>query len=188
MPTKKQGAYVIKDVKAVRLLGSPLRQAMLDWIAASGPATVAELSEHLRRPADRLYYHVRLLERAGLLVVVESDETSPRAESRFDVPGRPMLLAYEPQNRRAVKAAVAALLRSARADFNSAVVDPAVAVDGAARELWAGRMEALLTPDDVEALNAAIGKILTLMGRTRRRTANAKVYQLTWLLAPVTRD
>ena len=188
MPTKKQPGYVIRDVKAIRLLGSPLRQAMIDWIAASGPATVAELSEHLRRPADRLYYHVRLLERAGLLVDVGSNGTGSRAESRFDVPGRPLLLAYEPQNRRAVKGAVAALLRSARADFDTAVVDRAVRVDGEARELWAGRMEARLTPDDIESLNAALGKIHTLMARSRPQSPDAKVYQFTWVLAPVTRD
>jgi hypothetical protein len=63
-----RGAYVIRDARAVRLLASPLRQAMLDHIAAEGAATVAALSERLKRPADRLYYHVRLRQRAGRLI------------------------------------------------------------------------------------------------------------------------
>jgi hypothetical protein len=187
MRTKKQQPHVIRDVKAIRLLGSPLRQAILDWIAASGAATVAELSEHLRRPADRLYYHVRLLERAGLLVGHESAAPSGRAEMRFDVPGRPMLLQYEPSNRRAVKTVIAGVLRSARSDFNTSLADSAVRVDGPARELWAGRIEALLTPDDVERLNAAIGQVFAALGQSSSRATDAKVYQFTWVMSPVTR-
>jgi DNA-binding transcriptional ArsR family regulator len=189
MPAKKRDEYVIREVKAIRLLGSPLRQAMLDWISANGAATVAELSEHLRRPADRLYYHVRLLERAGLLVAESAEAASGRAEARFDVPARRMLLEYQPSaaNRRAVKAVIASILRSARADFDKAIADPAVRVDGPARELWSGRIEATLTSDDIETLNTALERILALMGRSRARTSAAKAYQFTWVVSPVSR-
>jgi len=159
---------------------------MLDWIAASGPATVAELSEHLRRPADRLYYHVRLLERAGLLVG-ELDSARGRSEMRFDVPGRPLLMEYQPSNRRAVKRVIAGVLRSARADFDRAIADPAVRANGPVRELWAGRIEAILTAEDVTLLNAALEKLFAVMGQSRPRTGDANAYQFTWVVSPVTR-
>jgi hypothetical protein len=137
-----------------------------------------------------LYYHVRLLERAGLLLAEPVDAASGRTESRFDVPARRMLLEYQPTaaNRRAVKAVIAGVLRSARADFDKAIADPSVRVDGPARELWSGRIEATLTRDDVETLNAAIEKILAVMGRSRSHSSAANAYQFTWVVSPVRRD
>lgn len=190
MPAARGRQYVIRDVKAVRLLGSPLRQALLDWIAARGPATVAELSDHLGKPADRLYYHVRLLERAGLLVAEETQATNGRSEARFDVPGRPLVLEYQPaspSNRRAVRRVIAGVLRSARSDFDHAIADADVRVDGPSRELWAGRMEALLTPDDLETVNDLLKKIFRLMQESSAPAPDAKPYQLSWVLSPVTR-
>ena len=190
MPTTRGRQYIIRDVKAIRLLGSPLRQALLDWIAARGPATVAELSDHLGKPADRLYYHVRLLERAGLLVAEAAHGANGRNEARFDVPGRPLVLEYQPSalaNRRAVRRVIAGVLRSARAEFDLAIADADVRVDGPSRELWAGRMEALLTPADVETVNDLLKKIFRLMQDSSAPAPNAKPYQLSWVLSPVTR-
>src|SRR5687768_3557845 len=89
---RKPKPYLIRDARAIKLLASPLRQAMLDTIVSHGAASVAELSRQLRRPADRLYYHVKLMQRAGLLL---SSGHGDAGEERFDVPGRPMMLEYD---------------------------------------------------------------------------------------------
>src|SRR5262245_7878876 len=96
MSTARTRSYQIRDVRAIRALSSPLRQSILDLVVGRGPLSVADLAKELSRPADRLYYHVRVLQRAGLLLARPDVAGSGRAETRFDVPGRPMLLKYTP--------------------------------------------------------------------------------------------
>ena len=182
-----RGGYVIRDARAVRLLASPLRQAMLDFIVADGAATVAELSERLKRPADRLYYHVRLMQRAGLLLGQTPNGTG-RIEERFDVPGRPMMLEYDRSTtakRRAVTHVISAALRTARGDFASALASDDTSTSGPRRELWAGRVEASLSPEEVKTFNAELQKLMSRF-RTEPGRDNPvrKSYQFTWAFSP----
>ena len=187
--------YYIRDAKAIRLLASPLRQAMIDWIVPGGPATVAQLSERLNRPADRLYYHIRLLVRAGLLV--EHGATGDRVEALYDVPGRPMVLDYGNNGgtqRRAVGRVVDALMRSAQRDFRRSLSDASLQVAGPRRELWSGRAEGLLSPADLAEVNKHLTAAVMVLHRAkkaavlrpaaRRFASSTKRYQLTWSLSP----
>lgn len=56
-----------------RALADPLRIRLLDalWVA---PRSARELAEWVGVPADRLYYHLKQLQRAGLVEVVEYRE------------------------------------------------------------------------------------------------------------------
>jgi DNA-binding transcriptional ArsR family regulator len=68
---------VIDDVAALKALADPLRRQMLGLLEE--PRTVKDLAASLGRKPDRLYYHLRQLERHGLVRVV--DERA--AERRF---------------------------------------------------------------------------------------------------------
>lgn len=185
---RRRQPFVIRDAHAISLLASPIRQAILDCISASGPASIAGLSRQLRRPADRLYYHVRLLEKAGLVVDAGSGRSNRRAEATFDVPGRPMLMKYlpmTPRNRRAIERVIAAVLRSARRDFSRALTSARIRVEGRDRELWAGRIEANLTAGELTAINALLEEILRSMARPRPPAERGrKSYQVTWVTSP----
>ncbi|HEV7888698.1 MAG TPA: helix-turn-helix domain-containing protein [Acidimicrobiales bacterium] len=61
----KEGTVVIKDVATLKALADPLRHQLLSLLDA--PRTVKELAAQTARPADRLYYHLGLLERRGLI-------------------------------------------------------------------------------------------------------------------------
>ena len=186
--------YWITDAKAIRLLGSPLRQTMIDRIVSGGPTSVAQLAGSLNRPADRLYYHIKLLVRAGLLV--ERAANGGRAEAEYDVPGRPMLLDYGStagKQRRAVARVVDALMRSAQRDFRRSVSEKSLRVEGPRRELWSGRAEGLLSPADLAALNKHLHAAVMVLLRAKHARASRqasqgsaprKRYQLTWSLSP----
>ena len=58
----------IADVGQIRALASSIRQDIVDTVAATGPCSVADVARTLGRPADGLYYHVKHLLGAGLLV------------------------------------------------------------------------------------------------------------------------
>jgi DNA-binding transcriptional ArsR family regulator len=183
---RRAEACVIDRPAAIRLLASPLRQAMMDAVAAEGPLSVAELSRRLRRPADRLYYHVKRLAAVGLLV--DSNGDGSRSETRFDVPGRPMYIRYLPHssaNRRAVVRVVEGMLRAARRDFARGF-RAGVAGEGPHRRLWASRVEGTLTSGEIARLNRLLSAALALVLAARRRGApTACAHQLTWVSSPI---
>jgi hypothetical protein len=183
----KPRPYIIESASAIRLLASPLRQAIVDAIVARGSSTIVELSRLLHRPADRLYYHVRLLQRAGLLIASDGRAVRGRAEARFDVPGRPMSIRYEPgsaTNRRAVGRVVDGMMSSARRDFRAAIESKSANVQGPFRNLWAGRAQGALSPADVRELNALIVRITELMRRSSRsEAADRHSHQFTWIFS-----
>src|SRR5262245_60587836 len=188
-PATRSPAFTVTRTDAIRLLASPLRQAIVDLIIGRGALSVAELSELLGKPADRLYYHVKRLVAVGLLVEGEQQPTNGRPQTLFDVPGRPLYLRYQPQsssNRRAVQRVVDGMLRAARRDFSRGFA-PGVEAEGPQRQLWAARTEANLTPSEVAELNRILTKALDLLMASRSREhapAGAQLHQLTWVSSP----
>ena len=183
-----QHPFVISRVGDIRLLASPLRQAVIDAVAANGPLTVAEIGRLLRRRPDRVYYHVKLLARAGMLVASAGQSSSGRSEARFDVPGRPLMLLYDPAspaNRREVARVVAAMLRGAGRDFRKGFLAEDVVVTGPRRNLWAGRVQGNLTAVELTEANVLIDRLSQLMhGSSHRVSSRTRLHQLTWVLSP----
>jgi hypothetical protein len=109
-------------------------------------------------------------------------------EKRFDVPGRPMMLEYDRSTaakRRAVTHVIGAALKTARGDFASALASEETATSGPRRELWAGRVEASLSADEVRTFNA---ELLKLVSRFRTDSGGdnpgRKSNQFTWAFSP----
>ena len=181
--------FVVERPDAIRLLASPLRQAIVDSIVADGETTANALSAVIRRPADRLYYHLRLLEKAGLVRSRESRATNGRTERFFDVPDRPLYLRYDPAssaNRSAVRSVVRSMVRAALHDFARGFERKGVSTWGPRRELWAGRVQGHLTTRDLEVVNAVMQCLIDRIVASRRHDpASGKAYQLTWLLSPM---
>jgi DNA-binding transcriptional ArsR family regulator len=72
--TNKRGTveapYVIKDAAVLKAVADPLRQHLLALL--DRPKTVKELADATGRPPDRLYYHLGVLEKAGLIAAEEA--------------------------------------------------------------------------------------------------------------------
>jgi DNA-binding transcriptional ArsR family regulator len=65
-----EAPYVIKDAAVLKAVADPLRQHLLALL--DRPKTVKELAEATGRPPDRLYYHLGVLEKAGLIAAEEA--------------------------------------------------------------------------------------------------------------------
>jgi hypothetical protein len=186
MPPEK-GCWVDR-VAQIRLLSSAVRQDICDTVGAIGPCTVTELARAMGRAADGLYYHVRLLQRGGLLATTESRDAAGRSQVLLDVPGRPMYIRYDPadgKNRAAVNAMVAAMLRSAARDFRRAFHPALAVVSGPRRNLWASRAHALLTQTELEEINGLFQRIVDLFLARRPRSAHKEsLYEMTFVLSP----
>ncbi|HEV2528057.1 MAG TPA: helix-turn-helix domain-containing protein [Thermomicrobiales bacterium] len=75
---------ILDDPDVLRIVADPLRLRLLEALRRA-PMTVTELAEELGVARTRLYYHVRLLEGAGLVTVAETNVVSGIPEKRYRV-------------------------------------------------------------------------------------------------------
>jgi DNA-binding transcriptional ArsR family regulator len=73
---------VISDLAVLRVLTDPLRARLVMQLRITA-ATAAELAEALAEPVKKLYYHLGLLERHGLIRVVATRVVSGIIEKRY---------------------------------------------------------------------------------------------------------
>ncbi|MFA6985710.1 MAG: helix-turn-helix domain-containing protein [Arenimonas sp.] len=178
----------VESAAQIRALTSPLRQDIIDLAQAMVRVSVPELADHLGRPADALYYHVRALQRAGLLVEAGVRRRGRHDETLYSTPDpeRRLKLRYRSGRGAATKplrTLVASMLRNSRREFDSAISDPGCVVEGSTRELWAGRATGWLTQAELAKVNrliAQLGQLLSSPHGGRRD----RLYSLQFLLSP----
>src|SRR5262249_61997666 len=108
-------------------LASPARVELIDVLTRLGKASLAELAQALGRPADGLYYHVRALEKVGLVKASGSRKVAGRTERLVRAAGREVMLRYAtrpPARARAGNAVAAGILRLGVRDFRRGLAQP----------------------------------------------------------------
>lgn len=73
---------VIEDVETLKVIADPHRMRMIEAIG-SEQLTAKEWAERLDEGVHKLYYHIRLLEKHGLVVVVDTQVVSGIIEKRY---------------------------------------------------------------------------------------------------------
>ncbi len=179
--------FPLRHARQVRALRSPARQELVDALQAAGPCSIAALGELLGRAPDSLYYHVRALERVGLIVKRGVQRSGARDEALYDTPGR-LILDFEPQNaseRRDLLALTRSVLRIAERDLRAAVEGgTARYARRADRNTWCARVKGWLTPDELTAVREHLEAAAQLLvqGQPRR---GAELHALAFALAPL---
>lgn len=169
----------------LKVLASPARQELLDLLARTGPASAAELGRLVQRPADGLYYHLRALQRAGLIRSAGRRVRGGREEALFRSAHREPAVDHDATpggNSAAVGAIVASMLRLGARDFRKAAAAGLVRTHGPRRELWALRVTGWLSPRDLAAVNRWMRALRDAVGRPR---GIGKLYSITILLTPL---
>jgi len=171
MAGRKFDPRAISDPAAIEVLASPLRQELVDTLfALGGEASTAALAEALGHHADGLYYHLRLLCKAGLVEDVRAKQGDERL---YRLAGRglaPLRLAYRTGpmgNAQALLTYVHGLLQIAGKDFEQALASPDVVVSGKRRQLWASRNKGWLSAAEVEEVNVLLERLCALTSQTR---------------------
>lgn len=183
MKTKER---ILSAPRQIGALASPVRQEIVDTLEAlGGEAPVAALAAQLGRPSDGLYYHLRVLVRAGVLeeLADEGDGRRYRTAAR----GQRLRLRYLPgatSNARAVERVAAGMLRIARRDFAAAIERKDTVAEGPTRSLWASRAKGWVGPAELEELNVLLEKLFALLQRSPSPTRQ-QLLSLTWVVAPV---
>lgn len=176
----------IEHPALIEVLASPVRQEIVDTLAAlGGEASAAELAEELGRHMDGLYYHLKILCKAQLVVAVDSNAEAGR-RYRLGGDGQPLRLAYSPgdaSRAQALCSFVHGLLQVAEHDFGEALANEDVVTEGARRELWAARNKAWLSETELAEVNQLLERLCTLMSRPHS-PERSHLLSCTFVLAP----
>lgn len=188
MPGKRRrdNAVVLTDPRAIRALAHPARLTVMDRLYGGQVATSTELAKHAGLSPSAMSYHLRALERWGIV---------ERAESAGDARERPWRargtsLQISSERPRATAAASTALIgtmldgeRRAIADFLAHEDDePPQWRD--AMQLSTGQIE--VTAEELGSLNAALGAVVDGYEKGRRRSpAGARAVRFSLLTVPV---
>ena len=181
----KPRAAVVTRVDQMRVLASPIRLELVNVLSRSGALSLIELGSILGRPADGLYYHVRLLSRAGLVHSAGVRKRRGQREELFQARARLFKLSYAPASThrtRAMQAIVTSVLRLGIRDYRRASADLRNAFEGPARDVWALRAVGWLRPSQVIRINRLIRGIVETTERTEPK---GRLYAVTVLLTPL---
>lgn len=75
--------YVVDDLEVLKVIAHSTRLDILQSLKR--PKTVKEIAQKLKLPATKLYYHVNLMEKHGLIQVVETNIVSGIIEKKYQV-------------------------------------------------------------------------------------------------------
>jgi len=161
MPFEPADEYLIEDEETFELLADPTRLEILELCLA--PRSVTEMAEAMKVPRTRLYHHVKLLEEAGVIVVVETRKSGAMTEKVYRAaadmyrPGEGFLKSAEP--RAQAEALLGSVLGSTRADFVRAFDEGLASFrteDNKQRTISLTRRLMTLTPENLHRLIDAL--------------------------------
>ncbi len=82
MNDETPSSYTIRDLETLRTVSDPLRTQIFE-LCAEHPSTVREIAERLGLAPTRLYYHINLLEKHGLIAIDETRMVGNLVEKRY---------------------------------------------------------------------------------------------------------
>ncbi len=179
--------YIIRSKRQMRALAASTRQEILDVLPRMGTVSVAELASALARPADSLYYHLRILKGVGLVLSDGYRMLNGRREALFRAVAPEMSLCYELGKRgngSEVNAIIASMLRLGMRDFSNSFKTGQPSVSGPDRELWALRKVGCLSQAQIADVNLHIERLMRVMVDTN---PDGRLYALTVVLTPLDR-
>lgn len=182
-----QNKYIIRDKRQMRALAASTRQEIVDVLPRLGTVSVAELATALGRPADSLYYHLRLLTRVGLVLSAGARSVNGRSEALYRAVASDLRLAYKlgsHGNGNEINSIVASMLRLGIRDFRRSFRAGKASVSGPERELWALRRTGWLSREQIADVNRHLHKLMQI---SESSATGEKLYALTMLLTPLER-
>lgn len=182
----RSDAYWIVDRRQLECLASPMRQDILDRLAASGAMAVGELAVALGVKQTALYRHLAILEDAGLVLKAGSRTKNRKSETLYAAPARRLLLEKAFQTRSnapALATIAAALTRQLGRDAARALAAGGGATSGPQRTLGFARRIGAPTAKELAEINRKLADISAIL---RRRGGNrGPLVAFGWVMAPV---
>jgi len=188
----KAKALILRTEEQRRAVGSPLRLEVIGLFTERKPLSVAQIAELMGRPATAIHYHVRVLEKAGLLRRAGRKRGARRPEALYI----PTAEIFKMEHRRDApeETAAAALktlsmaFRMAERDMQAALTNPKSKSSGPYRNIFGGRMHCRLSKQDLAELNRHlrdIEKLLLRANKSREPSPSDTFVSVTLALMPL---
>jgi DNA-binding transcriptional ArsR family regulator len=156
---------VIKDVRALKALADPLRLQILIELAA-GERTVKEVAAELEVPPTRLYYHFKILQRAGLIRVAGRRLVSGIEERRYRGTADSWTIDPEATPAAVESGIVGALLSMVRAELELALLAKPIPIGAPGSPVpFLSLTRLVMSPREVELLQRRMGDVVERFGQ-----------------------
>ena len=190
--TSRPKTLVLRSDEQRRAIASPLRLELIGLFIDPEPLSVAQIAERMGRPATAIHYHVRLLEKAGLLRRAGAQRSGSRNEALY----RPVADVYkldepldpESGDGEASVKTLSMAFRMAVSDMKAALEDTSTRDSGPRRNFLGGRFHCRLSRADLAQLNRhlrAIEKMLSRADKTHELSPSDTFISLTLALMPL---
>ena len=188
LPTP-QAEFVIQDIETLRAISDPLRIRLLELMAQ--PQTVKEIAAQLGVGKTKLYYHLNLLEKHGIIRVARTRVVSGIIEKSYQVaafsfrPAKELLLRGDEGKAHGV-AIVESILDATRTDLTHSLNTGQAALGEAvqAKQLLLGRVVMSLTPEQAVSFYERFEALLTEVAQYEKPTIGGQTYSLTVAFFP----
>jgi len=180
---------LISTEKQWRAMTSVVRMEMVVSLISIGPCSVSELAEHLDRPADGLYHHLRKLVTAGFFVEVDSRKVGKQTEVIYDVVAEDFKATTNianKKNRQHVIKLFQMVLRQATRTMETAIETQTAVFDSPEANVRFNLLSAWLDDEQMQSIRQHLSAINEIMYEGIRRK-RGKLYSVLTYLMPVVR-
>lgn len=159
--------FVVSQPAQLRELSSPVKQVILDSLAAANePRTMRELADDINRAADSLYYHMRSLVKSGLVIDGGTRLENGKQVAVYAAAGKRFRIKYDfgiPRFKQIMRSIFTATIRLAKRNFERGLDLDNVRLNSQNRNLYMTRMEAWLSKRQLAEVNRRIEEINDIM-------------------------
>ena len=197
--------FTIADLETLKVVSDPLRMRIMDSIGLANQLgelrTVKQLAEDVDTPASKLYYHINLLEKHGLIKVADTQIVSGIIEKHYQITAYSITIDREllstgvgkDEKAEAVMSLLDSTLDAVRADMlrlvRAIMEDDVMEAKFSGKRGQISRENARLSPAQAKAFNE---RLLALMDEFRQISPpegeDSNIYGLTIVFNPVLGD
>ncbi|HVT43407.1 MAG TPA: helix-turn-helix domain-containing protein [Thermoanaerobaculia bacterium] len=173
---------------AFRAMASPHRLELITALGDAGSASIAELALVLGRTPHSLYYHIKLLEEAGIVVPAEKRRRGRRDEQVWALAAEKILLSVSPGGsgfHAERSKAIESMLRLTARELQTAIERSSTTRESEHREIIGMRMKGRVDEATLRQINRLIDRLEALMRKSNREEKDDRLFALTIVLNPV---
>ena len=162
MNDDRPGTFIVRRADQIRAMSGPVAHQIVSTLERSGPCSVGDVASLLGVAPESLYYHVRRLHAAGILINEGSRAGVTRSETIYGLPGRELVVDPEARSPRVldeIERMTRGLLRMAERSFGRALRSTSAVRRGRYRNLTMQQRTAHLRKADLARLNRMLREI-----------------------------
>lgn len=186
----RPAVHPVRSPSDWRVLVSPVRQEIAEAIRLLGPCSIGEIAQAIDRPADTLYKHVVLLQKAGFVVAAGFRKGERNVEQLIDVVADDFAIDFHDSTGAAENAAVVTTANAFLKAAGRAVRDSAKArqlqFEAETRNISINYELSWLTPEAFNKARELILRLKQLMDEGKKRR-EGRLYLTLAIATPVTR-